>query len=229
LKKKGLKFKDWPLLNKPREKMLRYGEKKLSVVELLAVLIGVGTRDLNVLDCAGGVLTSCGGVKGLRKMKLSSLLKTKGLSLAKAARLKAALELGKRLSQEDTPAQKIISSASDLVDFYLAETRNLKQSTFYLVLLDGRNKIIFEEEIFRGTLTGSQVHPREIFGRATEERAAAVVVLHNHPSGNSRPTGSDLKTAKRLKRAGEILGILLFDYIVLGKDSHFSLRGKGII
>ncbi len=180
--KEGLKFKDWPVLNKPREKMLRYGADKLSLAELLAVLIGTGTKDRNVLDCANQVLSFTGGFYGLNKMKLASLLRVKGLSLAKAARLKAASELGKRLSQERKSTKQVVNSASDLVDFYFAETKELKQNVLYLILLNGRNEIILEREIFRGTLTELLIHPREIFGKAIEERAAAVIVLRNHPS-----------------------------------------------
>ena len=229
MSKKGLSFKDWALENKPREKMFRYGVEKLSVIELLAVVLGTGTRNLNVIDCASEVLKQTGGLIGLREQQLSQLMKIKGLDLAKAARLKASLELGKKLFQEQKSTKRIVSSAKDLVDFYVAQTKDLKQSLFYLILLSGRNEVIMEEEIYRGTLTDSLIHPREIFGRAIEERACGIILLHNHPSGSSQPTALDLKIAKKLKQAGELLGISVFDYVILGRDGYCSLREKGII
>ncbi len=229
MKNKGLSFENLPLLSKPREKLLRCGASKLSIVELLAVLIGVGTKGSNVLDCSHQVLSRCGSLAKLKDMKVSDLIKVRGLSLVKIARLKAALELGKRLLQENKSTKRIIDSAKDLVDFYIIETNNQRQSVFYLVLLNGQNEIILEKEIFRGTLTKSLIHPREIFGTALDERAAGIIVLYNHPSGDITPNSLDLESAQKLKNAGKILDIPLFDYIILGNKNYFSFQEKGML
>ncbi len=227
--KKGLSFKNWSLENKPRERMLRYGAEKLSIIELLAIILGTGARGLNVIDCANEVLKQSGGLIGLREKCLSELMKIKGLDLAKATRLKASLELGKKLFQEQKSTKQKINSVKDLVDFYIAENCDLKQSRLNLVLLDGRNQVIAEEEIFKGTLTGVEIHPREIFGRAVEERAAAIILIRNHPSGEVKPTQRDWQSFEQISEAGKIIGITVFDYVIVGKNEYFSLKEKGII
>ncbi len=227
MSKKGLGFKDWSLENKPREKMLRYGVERLSTIELLAILLGTGARGLNVMACASEVLKQSGGLIGLREKSLRELMKIKGLNLAKAARIIASLELGKKLFQEQKSTKQTINSVKDLVDFYIAKNSGLKQSRLDLVLLDGRSRVIAEEEIFKGTLTEVTIHPREIFGRAVEERAAAIILISNHPSGEVRPTQKDFKSFERLAEAGEILGIAVFDYVIIGKNSYFSFKERG--
>jgi DNA repair protein RadC len=229
MKKKGLSFKDWPELNKPREKLIHYGSKELSVVELLAVILGTGTRDANVLDCAQEIFSHCGSLEKIGQLSIKQLREFKGLNQAKIARLKAALELGRRFLIEKKSTKQQISSAKDLVDFYIAQKGDLKQHSFSIVLLDGRNRILTEEEVFRGTLTEVTIHPREVFGRAVEERAAAVILVQNHPSGEVKPTHKDWQSFEHLREAGKILGIAVFDCVIIGKGKYYSLREKGII
>lgn len=219
-----MKLKDLQKIEFPREKLEKYGVRKLANHELLAILLGSGIKNLNVLELSKKILKVINKA-GIEKISLSNLLEVKGLGKAKAAQIIAVLELGKRLNTEHKPE---ILSSHDIWKF-CADIRESKKEHFVAFYLDTQSFLIERQVISIGTLTSSLVHPREVFEPAIKLSAASIIVAHNHPSGRLEPSQADLVVTKRLKEAGNILGILLEDHIILDKKSSLSLKAEGLI
>ncbi len=223
--KKSITIRDLPKVDRPREKLIKYGPEKLSNSELLAILLRTGKKGENVVELASKILKKF-GAKNLTNLEFDELKKYPGLGPAKACEVVACFELGKRLLK-DKKAQ-IYLSPKDVWD-ELKDLRDHKKEHFVTFFLDSRNQEIKREIISVGSLNASLVHPREVFEPAVKNLAAQVILAHNHPSGDTDPSEEDLEMTKRLVEAGKILGIEVVDHIIVTKNSFLSFKEKNLI
>lgn len=217
-----MKLRDYYRVERPREKLERVGPGSLKDEELLALLFRTGYVGKNVLELAREVLRRHpnGSLKGIPYHRLKSL---KGVGVSRAAALVAAFELADRLSNRtDEPVLDTLQKAADR----LAWMRDRRQEHFVALYLNARHQVLRQETVFIGTLSASLVHPREVFAPAIENRAAAVIVAHNHPSGDPSPSQEDREATRRLRRAGELLGVELLDHLILTRRGPYSFREK---
>ena len=221
-----LKVKDLPLEERPRERLIKYGLKALSDYELLAIILINGSKKDNVIELAKKILKE-NNIKALSRKRINHLKKNLGIGEAKACQIAACFELGRRLASFKDEPSPVINSAADISKIFTAEMSSFKKEHFKGIFLDSRKRLIKDETIFIGTLNASITHPREIFQAALEEGAAAVILLHNHPSGNPDPSDDDIEVTKQVVNAGEILGIDVLDHIIIGNKKYFSFREKG--
>lgn len=222
-------IKDWPEDERPREKLLKRGAHSLSEGELLAIILrtGDGTTKQSAIDHARDLLTRFGSLRKLASAGIKEICEIKGIGPAKAATIMSAFEIGRRLSKEEIRPGDIFRCSEDVYRHYHAAMRDVKRESFLAILLDSKNKVIKEVDISTGSLTASIVHPRELFNPAVKESAAAMILVHNHPSGDPTPSREDIELTKRLKDAGELLGIKILDHIVIGDGHHISLAEMG--
>jgi DNA repair protein RadC len=212
----------WPVTERPRERLLRFGAASLSDAQLLAILIRTGRRRQTAVDLAMCVLAEYQGLDGLGNVKGTELCRIAGIGPAKAAQLLAALELGRRAASRPFPRGTTFSSSRLVYDHFAPLIRDLKQEHFWAVLLDNKHRVMREVTISTGSLTMSLVHPREAFLSAVRESAAAVVFVHNHPSGDPTPSPEDRSLTERLAACGELLGIPVLDHVVIGRTTFYS-------
>ncbi|MFQ3726007.1 DNA repair protein RadC [Staphylococcus equorum] len=212
---------------KPRERLLSHGASHLSHAELLAILINTGRKGSSSIDIANELLKSVDNLKELKMLSISDLNKIKGVGLYKALILKAAFELGERMHSGSVDDKIQISSPKDVADFMMGKMEHLTQEKFIALFLNSKNVIIKQKTIFVGTLNSSIVHPREIFSEAIKCASNAIIVLHNHPSGDVTPSNEDIKTTERLKKCGQVLGIDLLDHIIIGDHIYLSMVEEG--
>lgn len=217
------KIKDLPKVERPREKLERYGPEKLSSSELLGILLGSGQKGINVVELSKRILSKFSG-DGLSKANVKELKNTFGLGSAKACGIVACFELGRRLLQNKQVA--LILSPKDVWE-ELKDIRDNKKEHFVVFFLDARNQEIKREIVSVGSLNTNLVHPREVFEPAVRYLAAQIIISHNHPSGDPEPSEDDLVITKKLTEAGKILGIEVKDHIVVAKTSYFSFKEKG--
>jgi len=216
---------DLPRDERPRERMARLGPSPLSLRELLATILGTGARGASALDLAEGLLSD--GLRGLASRSLPELESVRGLGRAKAARVLAALELGARLASESGSDAPALQSPAEAARYLLPRFSTRPVETFGLLALDARHRLRREAVISVGCLTASLVHPREVFQEAVVSRAAALVLFHNHPSGDPEPSAEDLALTRRLSAAGSLMGIEILDHLVLGAGRYVSLKDRG--
>ncbi|MDW5471374.1 RadC family protein [Staphylococcus equorum] len=212
---------------KPRERLLNHGASNLSHAELLAILINTGRKGSSSIDIANELLKSVDNLKELKMLSISDLNKIKGVGLYKALILKAAFELGERMHSGSVDDKVQISSPKDVADFMMGKMEHLTQEKFIALFLNSKNVIIKQKTIFVGTLNSSIVHPREIFSEAIKCASNAIIVLHNHPSGDVTPSNEDIKSTERLKKCGQVLGIDLLDHIIIGDHTYLSMVEEG--
>ncbi|MDP3795260.1 MAG: DNA repair protein RadC [Candidatus Sungbacteria bacterium] len=220
-----MKIKDLPKVDRPREKLEKYGPERLSDSELLAILLRTGSEGINVVELSGKILRKFSGV-GLAKASAKELKNTFGLGSAKACEIVACYELGRRHLRNKQSV--LLLSPKDVWD-ELKDIRDHKKEHFVIFFLDSRNQEIKREIISVGSLNANLVHPREVFEPAVRHLAAQVVIAHNHPSGDPKPSNADLEITKRLAEAGKLMGIEVMDHIIVTKSSHFSFREEGLI
>lgn len=223
--------RDLPISERPRERLIRFGADKLSSQELLALVIGRGVPQRSVMTIAQELITKFGSIQGISDATIEELSHIKGIGMAKATQLKAVFELGKRqeLEKETLYESYDIRDPQGVVRAVRKTIKDKAKEHFKLILLNTRNKIIGLSTISMGTLNASLVHPREVFKDAIRHSASSVVVAHNHPSGNPEPSEEDLKITRRLVESGKILGIEVFDHIIIGKNAFISLKTKGLL
>lgn len=222
-----VKLKDVPKAERPRERLLQYGSTHLSNKELIALLLGSGTRNESVLDLANRVLMHFEGLKLLKEATIEELTAIKGIGPARGVIMLAALELGERLNKYKPTERYVVRSPEDGADYVMEEMRTLDQEHFIALFLNTKNQIIHSQTIFIGTLNSSVVHPREIFREAVRRSSASIIVAHNHPSGDPTPSPEDINVTKRLVKAGKIMGIEVLDHLVIGDGRFISLKEKG--
>jgi DNA repair protein RadC len=223
------KITQWPRKERPRERLLQHGPQPLTEAELLGILLGKGTKKKTAIDLARELLDHYESLQRLFSRSPSELMKIKGIGSAKAATLSAAFELVRRIqSQRDIP-KAYFKRSSDVVNHYLPFVRDLRKEVFKVLLLNRANRLIKEVTVSEGTLEASIVHPRDVFHEALLEPAAGVILIHNHPSGNPNPSEEDLRITKQLVEAGKLLGIKVYDHIILAGESYRSLADEGLI
>jgi DNA repair protein RadC len=223
-------IKQWPEADRPRERLLRQGETALSDTDLLAVILrtGDGAAGTSAVDMAREILaTFDGDLSRLAAASLAEICRVRGVGPAKAAGIRAALALGSRLAEKRLGQGEHYSSPSQVYHHYGQRFRREKKEHFLILLLDGKNRLIREVSVSIGSLNQSLVHPREVFSPAVRDSAAAVILVHNHPSGDPAPSREDLEITRRLRQSGETLGIRVLDHIIIGHDTYVSLADRG--
>ncbi|MGI6751360.1 MAG: RadC family protein [Anaerovoracaceae bacterium] len=223
-------IRELPQNERPREKLRLYGVSSLSNVELLAILIGKGTKKASALSLAQQVLAlEPEGISYLSDIATEELCTISGMGTAKSCQIVAAIELGRRIAT--TPRNKSISieTPAMVADLFMEEMRYFKKEVFRVLLLDTKNQIIAREDISVGNLNSSIVHPREVFHNAVKKSASSILLVHNHPSGNPQPSQNDKDITVRLAQAGELLGINVLDHLVIGDGVFVSMKEIGLL
>lgn len=225
-----MKIREMIKEERPREKLLLLGAQALTNAELLAILIKSGNKKKSVMDIAEELLHSNKeGIRAIAQYSPEELAAFDGIGTAKACTILAAVELGNRMMQKSITERPCIETVEDVANMLMGQMRYLKKEIFKVLLLDARGMIISDETVSIGDLISSPVHPRESFVAAIKRSAAAVIFAHNHPSGDPSPSDDDIQTTKRLKQAGEILGIEVLDHIIVGDGTYVSLKATGLI
>lgn len=211
-----LTLKEYPVELQPRERLCRLGVQALTDGELIAILLTTGSREATALDIADQILTRYQGLKGIVNLAVEELASFNGVGLGKAARILAAIEIGKRINLQGGDFRPIIKSPEDVCNLVMEDMRFLDREHFRAMLLNAKNQVLSCETISIGNLNSSLVHPRELFKVAIKRSAQALVLLHNHPSGDPIPSREDIEVTKRLLDAGKLLGIEILDHIIIG-------------
>lgn len=223
-------IREIPPSDRPREKMAACGAQALTDAELLAVLLRTGTQEKSALAIAGEMTAEGGLYNRLAGItRLSELMHIKGLGQAKAAAVLAALEIGRRIASARPLTRVHIASPQQGADYLMPRLRYATKEQFVAVMLNSKNKVIATEVISEGTLTGSLVHAREVFTPALLHHAAAVIVAHNHPSGDPQPSDEDRQVTRMLAEAGKTLGIPLLDHLIIGDGAYYSFQEYGAL
>lgn len=223
---------DWPENERPRERLLKYGAEALSEAELLAILIRTGTRKRTAVDLAKKLLSDFENLERLASRSAADLrqqLRELGLGLAKASTIVAAFELGRRALASRADKKEPIHSPDDIAQRFIPMLREMKKEVFLVILLDSANHIIRHVKISDGILNSSLVHPREVFRPAIAEPAAAIVLLHNHPSGNPEPSSEDIQITRQLIEVSKVMGIPIHDHIIVAGTGYTSFAERGIL
>jgi DNA repair protein RadC len=216
-----------PEEERPRERLARHGAGSLATRELIALVLGSGSRQASVLDLADRLLGF--GLRGLGARSLADLEREHGLGRAKATRLLAALEIGSRLASEGIGTAPVLLTPEDAARYLLPRYAARPVETFGLLALDVRHRLKRESVVSVGCLTSSLVHPREVFQEAVVSRAAALILFHNHPSGDPEPSAEDVALTRRLVSAGALMGIEVLDHLILGAGRFVSLKERGVL
>jgi DNA repair protein RadC len=224
-------IKQWPEDERPREKLLKRGATALTDAELLALIIGTGdsSSGRSALDIGREILQQHGDLRTLAHTSVSEICRVKGAGPAKAACIKAALELANRCGARRFESLERFTSPLQVFEHFHHEFRDCRKEYFLALLLDGKNRILKRVQISEGSLNQSIVHPREVFNQAVRESAAAVILIHNHPTGDPTPSREDLEITRRLKEAGELLGIKVLDHIIIGDGAYLSFVDRGLL
>ncbi|MDO7786259.1 RadC family protein [Desulforamulus aquiferis] len=222
-------LRELPPEQRPRERMIKEGSGSLSDIDLLAIILRTGTAKASALELAAGIIGRFRDLRNLSQATIEELSTIKGIGAVKAVQVKAALELGKRLASLPSEDRTVIRCPEDVCSLVMEELRDLDREFFQALLLNTKNQVISRETISIGTLNASMVHPRELYKIAIRRSAAAVILVHNHPSGDPTPSREDISLTKRLIEAGEIIGIDVLDHIIIGDNKFISLKSKGLI
>ncbi|MFZ7120533.1 MAG: RadC family protein [Eubacteriaceae bacterium] len=229
---KHITIPELPIDEQPRNKMSINGSENLTNAELLAIIIGTGNRNETAITLSQKILKfSNNDLSYFINSSIEEIINNKdlkGIGFVKACKIKASLELGRRLNKQVKKCMKV-RSPKDIADLLIEDMKYLKQEHFKIVLLDTKNQILGIETVTIGTLNASLVHPREVYKRAIKKNCSSIIVAHNHPSGDANPSIEDKNITKRLHDSGEILGIKLIDHIVIGYDNYVSFKEIGIL
>ncbi|QGU33297.1 RadC family protein [Thermochromatium tepidum] len=224
-----MSIKDWPEGERPREKLLERGAGALSDAELLAIFLRTGIPGKSAVDLARALLADFGGLTGLLAADRRRFCDGKGLGLAKYAQLQAALELSRRYLLTRLSGQDVLTSPEVTRDYLKLRLYGAPHEIFACLFLDNRHRVILYEELFRGTIDGASVHPREVVRRVIETNAAAVIFAHNHPSGVAEPSQADLSITRRLKEALALIDVRVLDHIIIGDGDGTSFAERGLL
>jgi len=224
-------IKDWPENERPREKLLKHGSERLSDAELLALILrnGDSSGTCSALDQARKLLMRFESLERLSRAAAQELCALRGIGPAKAAELLAVFELARRLQSAELPPGAAFCSASDVYHHLHGRLRHLRKERFLVLMLDCKHRMLKETVISEGSLTASIVHPREVFSPVVRESAAAVILAHNHPSGDPTPSHEDLALTARLRQAGELMGVRVLDHVIIGHNRFASLADLGLL
>ena len=215
---------DMPTEERPRERLRVYGPQALSSAELLAIILRTGTARDNVLELAGKLLAKYGGLGGLLRTDFGELCREHGLGEAKTAQLKAALEMGKRLNRQELDEKYQIKSPRDAANLVMVEMTHLDHEQMRILVLDTKNQVVENINRYQGTVNSSVLRVAEIFRPAITRNCPAVLVCHNHPSGDPTPSPEDIAVTEQLVKAGKVLDIELVDHLIIGSHKYISLK-----
>lgn len=221
-------IKEWPETDRPREKMYLHGSAVLSDTELLAILIRTGRQGETALDLARKLLANGRTLRDVARMNVADL-QQEGIGKARATAVVAAFELARRVNAGDSRVRIVFRTPEDVAQRYVPKLRDLRQEEFWVVMLNAANRLVGEARVTAGTLNAALADPRECFHYAVREKAASVIFVHNHPSGNPEPSQEDIAMTRQLVEAGKILGIPVHDHLVVGGDQFVSLADRGLV
>ena len=225
---KSFTIHDLPKEERPRERLVQFGEQALSAQELLQLILGRGVAGESVAVTAQKLLAQFGSLQKLSEASIEELSSIKGIGLAKATQIKAAFEIGRRVSTQTLDYKsKELTDPEKVYRLIKSKLKDYHREHFYIIALNSRNHSISEVSV--GSLNASVVHPREVFSEAIKNKAASVIFIHNHPSGDPEPSEDDLEITKRLVESGKILGIEVVDHIIVTKDKFFSFKEKKLL
>jgi DNA repair protein RadC len=220
-------IRDWPVSERPREKLLARGPAALSDAELLAIFLRTGVNGKTAVDLARELLQAWGGLRPLLEADQKRFCAMHGLGLAKYAQLQAVLEMGRRHLQEQLQREATLDNPDATRNYLISRLRHHQHEVFACLFLDNRHRIITFEELFHGTIDGASVHPREVIKRALQHNAAAVILAHNHPSGIAEPSRADVQITRRLVEALALVDIRVLDHLIIGDGEGVSLAERG--
>ncbi len=221
---------DWDLADRPREKLMAHGRLSLSNAELIAILIGSGNRKETAVELAKRVLSKNeNSLTHLGKQTIKNLIEFNGIGEAKAISIIAALELGRRRKNEEQPVLKAIKSSKDAFDELYTFFEDLVHEEFWVLTLSRSNKVISKQQISKGGVSGTVVDAKLVFKKAIEDLASAIIIAHNHPSGNLKPSQADLKLTNKLVESGKMLDLPVLDHLIITNSSYFSFADKALI
>lgn len=225
----GKGIKALPPSERPRERLVSLGARALSDRDLLAIVLRTGSRGASALVLAERLLEAFGSLRGLLDAGVEELAQVPGIGVAKAVQVQAALELGRRLTARPRGFRPQVSSPQEAAELVMEDLRYLDRETFQAILLDTKHRLLGVQVVSVGHLSGAPAHPRELFKDAIRRSAAALVLVHNHPSGDPQPSPDDIALTRRLMKAGELLGIKVLDHIIVGEGCYVSLREQGVM
>ena len=223
-----LRLKEMPVCERPRERLRHFGSSSLSNSELLAIVIRTGSASENVLALATKLLSRFGGLVGLSKASFGELCDEVGMGEAKAAQLKAALELGRRLVSTQSEERAVVRSPQDVANLLMPEMGFLDQEQLRVILLNTKNQVVGVSEVYRGNVSTSMIRSSEVLREAVRQNCPAVVVVHNHPSGDPTPSPEDTEVTRQIVAAGKTLDIEVLDHVIIGDQRYVSLKEKGL-
>jgi len=221
-------IRELPAQERPRERLKKYGAASLSNAELLAIILRTGAASESVLNLSAKLLARFGGLSGLAKAGFGELCMERGLAEAKAAQLKAALELGRRLLSTQPEERLAVRSPQDVANLLQAEMSLLEQEELRLVLLNTKNQVLAISQVYKGSVNTSLIRVSELFREAVRENCPALVVVHNHPSGDPTPSPEDIKITEQIVKAGKLLDIEVLDHLIIGHQRYVSLKERGL-
>ncbi len=213
---------------RPRERLARLGPQALSNAELLAILLRTGVRGESAVQVGQRLLQAFGGISGIHRAAFEEVCEQHGMGTAKAAQIKAAIELGRRLTLESPEERPAIHSPADAAMLVQYEMSALEQEALRVILLDSRNRVLDVVEMYRGSLNSSQVRVGELFRPAIRRNSAALIVIHNHPSGDPAPSPDDVAITRAIVQAGKLLDIEVLDHLVIGRGRFVSMKERGL-
>jgi DNA repair protein RadC len=221
-------IRELPAIERPRERLKQYGASSLSNSELLAIILRTGAASESVLNLSARLLTKFHGLAGLTRAGFGQLCQERGVGEAKAAQIKAALELGRRLISTQPDERPVVKSPADIVNLLQGEMAFLEQEELWLVLLNTKNQVLGVPRIYKGSVNTSLIRVGELFREAARENCPALIVVHNHPSGDPTPSPEDVKVTEQIVKAGKLLDIEVLDHIIIGHQRHISLKERGL-
>ena len=224
----GYRIRDLESSQRPRERLASLGATSLSNAELIAILLRTGIKGINAVQLGQKILMDCGGLAGVHRLSYTELCRMRGVGPAKAAQIKAAVELGNRFAASTPTEHPVIQSPEDAASLILYDMGALEQEHLNVMLLDTRNRMVKLVEVYRGSLNSSLIRVSEVFKEAVRANAAAIIVVHNHPSGDPTPSPEDISVTHAIVQAGKLLDIEVLDHIVVGKNKFISLKSRGL-
>ena len=225
-----LRISQWADDDRPREKLLLKGRSTLSDTELLAILLGTGTKSLSAVDLAKQVLQQAdNNLNSLARLSVNDLTQIKGIGIAKAINIVSALELGRRRKESNTPFKPRIVCSEDVIEVIKPHLLDLDHEEFWIIILNRANFVLKKIQISRGGISGTVADPKIIFQSALEQKGSSIILIHNHPSGNLKPSQADLTLTKNLKEAGKFIEIPVLDHIIVCDNRYFSFADEGLL